>query len=415
MLDSPETFIARRPAADGARTITPGRVERLISHAFLGFFALCLVVPLLQTVYPVAQTIYPSFETIVPPLEERRELSPFPSLSLLSRANGAFATALNKWFDDRVGLRDLFIRSKNQIDYSLFHTSRKVYVGYDGWLFDHPDHPPMDAERLVALKESFAVLAQRLHDKGVQLVVVGYPAKSEIYPEKAPPQLVRRSVGGNYDRFRQFMASRSDLIFIDAEEILKREKSITSENLYAKTDLHATHVGQLPVVKEIIARIAQAEGRPQIRWNEKFTLVHGSMGGPGTGSRFLSLLTPAILESQYPYYKEQYAIGGQEPDGHWVIPNSNLALADDGNRRPFDWEFVSLPELCNQRLPGTVLFGNSFSDFYWSLGLQRYFCFIRRARDPITRLTLFYETMPADTKYFIFQYYEPTLELPVIK
>ena len=56
-----------------------------------------------------------------------------------------------------------------------------------------------------------------------------------------------------------------------------------------------------------------------------------------------------------------------------------------------------------------VLFGNSFSDFYWALGLQRYFCFIRRARDPISRFKAFYETMPADTKYFIFQYYEPWL------
>jgi hypothetical protein len=52
-----------------------------------------------------------------------------------------------------------------------------------------------------------------------------------------------------------------------------------------------------------------------------------------------------------------------------------------------------------------VLFGNSFSDFYWSLGLHHYFCFIRRARDPISRFTLFYDTIPAGTKYFIFEYY----------
>ena len=56
-----------------------------------------------------------------------------------------------------------------------------------------------------------------------------------------------------------------------------------------------------------------------------------------------------------------------------------------------------------------VLFGNSFSDFYWQLGLQRYFCFSRRAREPASRFKLFYDTMPADTKYFILQYYEPWL------
>ncbi len=47
----------------------------------------------------------------------------------------------------------------------------------------------------------------------------------------------------------------------------------------------------------------------------------------------------------------------------------------------FNYFGKSLPELCAARLPGLVLFGNSFSDLYWALGLQRYFCFIRRARD----------------------------------
>jgi hypothetical protein len=71
---------------------------------------------------------------------------------------------------------------------------------------------------------------------------------------------------------------------------------------------------------------------------------------------------------------------------------------DDGVGRPFDWEFRSLPELCNQRLPGMVLFGNSFSDLYCALGLHRYFCFIRRARDPISRFSLFFDTMPVETR-----------------
>ena len=35
--------------------------------------------------------------------------------------------------------------------------------------------------------------------------------------------------------------------------------------------------------------------------------------------------------------------------------------------------------------------------------------FIRRARDPISRFKPFYDTMPAGTKYFIFEYYAPWL------
>ena len=56
-----------------------------------------------------------------------------------------------------------------------------------------------------------------------------------------------------------------------------------------------------------------------------------------------------------------------------------------------------------------VLFGNSYSNSYWRLGLHRYFCFIRRARTPISRFKAFYDTMPVDTKYFIFQFLKPRL------
>ena len=111
-----------------------------------------------------------------------------------------------------------------------------------------------------------------------------------------------------------------------------------------------------------------------------------------------------------PYYQGAYTIGGKESDGEWYLPNPRvLVSADDGIGRSFDWEFRARPELCAQRLPGMVLFGNSFSDFYWALGLQRYFCFIRRARTPMSRFAAFFAAMPEGTRYFIFQYYLPFL------
>jgi hypothetical protein len=400
--NAPVTFTLERKA-EAPATAVP-RAELFISSAFIGFIALCLAILLVQTLYPV-------FGKIVQPLEERRAPNRFPSLRLLLGTNGDFAAGLNKWFEDVAGFRDLFIRTKNQIDYTLFHTSRKVYIGSDGWLFPRENGPDamthLDAAALSSLEESYLTLARRLHDKGVKLIVVGYPDKSTIYSEMAPRQMPTRTAGGNYDRFRHFLASRSDLTFIDAEEILKREKSNTSEHLYLQQDAHVTEIGQLPVVKEIIRSIALAAGRPDIRWDEKFKLAHGIVPA-GSEGRFMSLLFPTPEEE--PYFEGRYSVGGQESDGQWFLPSPHLLeSADDGAGRPFDWEFRSLPELCQERLPGMVLFGNSFSDKYWTLGLHRYFCFIRRARNPIGRFKAFYDTMPVDTKYFIFEYFEPWL------
>ena len=169
--------------------------------------------------------------------------------------------------------------------------------------------------------------------------------------------------------------------------------------------MHVTPIADLPVVREIVATIAQAENRTDIRWDEKFTLHHG-MWSNGSDARFLSVLSSP--KEEIPDLLGAYSIGGSEADGRWLLPDPHiLERADEGVGRPFDWEFRSAPELCSQRLPGMVLFGNSFSDMLWYVGLHRYFCFIRRARNPISRLKLFYDTIPAGTKYFIFQYYEP--------
>jgi hypothetical protein len=405
MSDMPEAIAASAPADHGCADVGSHRAIRRISLAFLGLVAFCLFVPLIQTLDPVVPEI-------VPPVDEHRQPTPFPPLRLLLNASGDFATELNTWFDDRVGFRDLFIRSKNQIDYSLFYTSRKVYIGKDAWLFGH-DQAALPLARLdpsdfAELEDSFVGLAERLREKGVRLIVIGYPDKSVIYPEMTPPEMPLIPSGGNYDHLREFLAAQASLTFIDAEPILRREKSLVAERLYAKEDIHATQVAQLPVVREIVARIAQIEGRSDIRWDRQLTLSHVTVSD-GIEGRMLSLLAP-VAEADIPRFKGIDLVGDQEPDGQWILPDPRvLNSADDGVGRPFDWEFRSRPELCPQRLPGTVLFGNSFSDYYWMLGLHHYFCFIRRARDPMSRFALFFNTMPSDTKYFIFEYYAPWL------
>jgi hypothetical protein len=402
MFGLPDIFATPRSTLRGAWAIAGRHWQRNLSWAFLGFVALCLVVPFLQTLYPV-------FGTVVAPLEERRVLNPLPPLRLIAGTNGDFAAGLNKWFDDRVGFRDLFIRAKNQIDYTLFDTSKKVWIGSDGWLFDrYPEGTDLDDARLAILENGFVTLAHWLGDRDIHLIVVGYPDKSALYPEMAPPRMPQLwTSDSNYGRLRQFLAGRSELAFIDAEAIMQREKSRTAEHLYNKADMHVTEVTQIAVVKEIVAQAARAENRLDVRWDEKLTLSHARING-GSQARFMALLTPP--EEEAPYFAGSYAIGGTEPDGHWNIPDPVvLDRADPGIGRPFDWEFRSLPELCAARLPGLVLFGNSFSDLYWALGLQRYFCYIRRAREPISRFKLLYDTMPAGTKYFILEYYEPWL------
>jgi len=393
---NPDTDIAER-----AQHASQARRRPALGRVFLLAFAALLLVPLASTLYK------PAFD-LVTALDEHRTPARFPSPSLLRNAGGEFAAQLNSWFDDRVGLRDLFIRAKNQIDYSVFHTSQKDYVGPNGWLFERATTDARltferaSAAELQNIESEFLNLEQRLRQKGIRLIVVGYPDKSLFYPELLPSNAPHIPRGGNYDKLRAFLSAHPELNFIDAENILNREKLQTAEQQYYKTDIHVTLLGSIPIVRAIIERIATLEGRPEIRWNEQFRVTHDYWSG-GSEGRFLSLLWPVSESVGSP--GPLYEIGHDEPDGHWLVPDQR-AIGQVGfdSVQPFDYEYRSRPELCAQRLPGMVLFGDSFSDRYWPLGLQRYFCFARRARTPIERLTPFVAGIPQGTKYFIFQY-----------
>jgi hypothetical protein len=405
-----EKVLTEEPPISEDRSGSPDAVSKIsselaryrvpISRAFSAAVALCLILPLGLTAYPR--------HGVVSAVDEHRAPVPFPSPILLLDATNDFAVELNRWFDDRVGLRDLFIRTKNQIDYTVFNTSRKVYVGRDGWLFMHKttdsrlmlEH--LGAGQLHELEEAFLALASLLQRKNIHLIVIGYPDKSMLYPEKLPTQAPMIARGGNYDELRQFLAQQSALTFIDADDILNRVKRDTDEPVFYKTDVHVGLVGQIQVVKAIVDVIARSESRTDIHWHETLDLERADWSS-GNEARFLSLLSP--VHEQITYAVAGYAIGHDEPDGHWTVPDRRaIDEVGDGNGLPFDFEFDSAPRLCDDRLPGTVVFGNSFSDHYWTLGLHRYFCFIRRSRTPISRLPAFVDATPPGTKYFIFQY-----------
>jgi len=56
-----------------------------------------------------------------------------------------------------------------------------------------------------------------------------------------------------------------------------------------------------------------------------------------------------------------------------------------------------------------VLYGNSFSDLFFSTGMHEHFVELFRARAMPQRLNLVLDHLPDGTRYFIWQIYEPLL------
>jgi hypothetical protein len=370
---------------------------RVIAAAFLALLFL-----------PVIQALYPLFP--VKPLDEKRAPSPFPHIEdLYAKTSDELAAGVNAWFDDRIGFRDFFIRLKNQIDYSLFGTSTKVLIGRGGWLYRRSilDHKiaveRSSPSRLAEVARLFDWLQDYAKARDMTLVVVSYPDKATLYPEQMAASFPRLPKHPNYQRIRDYLRGKPGLIYIDGEPILREESR--RHRVFYKTDLHPAFYGNIAMASAIVNRLAGAMGRSGVRWKEHFEA--GVFPWPGGyEANAMPRLEPQSEEIDSS--AKQYELFRDTGETAWTTTAPTTWVPGIGERQVFDW-MVRAKDGGKHLLPPAALFGNSFSDSWFSLGIQRYFAEIRRSRTPPERLFPFLEAMPAHVKILIYQYYEPYL------
>jgi hypothetical protein len=189
---------------------------RLVQAAFVGTFFALIALPLVPAIVPFGRSF---------PEAENRLPAPPPNFAKILLGNGRMATELNRWFDDRVGFRWFFIRLYNQIDYSLFGHSNKVYVGREGMLFDRSFlDEKISAERAGdarrnAVQEKFAALARYLDRRNIRLVIVSNPSKASVYPELLPTDAPRFPAITQFDRLRRFLRESPQWLYVDGQEV----------------------------------------------------------------------------------------------------------------------------------------------------------------------------------------------------
>jgi len=379
---------------------------RLIVGVFLGLLAL-----------PLAQAIHPLIATA--PIDEKRVPRPFPRVSeFCDRTDDALASKLNGWFDDRIGFRDFMIRLKNQIDYSVFGTSAKVLIGRDGWLYHRGTlDAKVETERAsqIKLREIegfFDWLQAYAADRDMLLVVVSYPDKATIYPNEMGPSFPTFREPRKYELVRAYLRNKPGLLYIDAEPILREESR--RHRVFYQTDVHTAFFGNIAMTHAVVDRIADALGRSDVYWNEHFSTRRYPFT-IGSESHFIPLFTP--LGEEIDAAIDQYELFRDTADTLWIAPTEKVHVPGIGEQPVFDWLVRAPPGKEAGRLPPAALFGNSFSDSYFGLGIQRYFVEIRRARTEIrgiqtgrgNRLLPYLATMPAHVKILIYQYFEPLL------
>jgi hypothetical protein len=361
---------------------------RHIQAVIVSVFFAMLAFPLAQMIFPIVR---------ISPVEENRLPAQLPDFAeTVLRGDGRVATQLNRWFDDRVGFRPLFIRAHNQLDYSLLGHSDRVYIGRDETLFLRSYvETRVNYERggeawQEAVRLKFTALADYLDRNGIRLVIVSNPSKESVLAELLPADAPRLPSPTQFDRLRRFLSDNPRWIHVDGQEVMGQ---CGHYPIFYRTDIHLTMPAGYCLAKEIVARIAVAEGRPAEFWNPSFTYrPHRFSGGLAT---FLALLRkptemidlPDVLHGTNDNVSE--GSFSADPNGFF-----EMIYRTDESRRA-------------GKLPPMVLYGNSFAADYLRSGLFFQFAEVHSVKSNEIPIEAALLRLPASTRYLIVQFLEP--------
>lgn len=351
--------------------------------ALVALFALILLLPGLQ----MATHALP-----IPPLQENRATAARPPLAALADP-ADFTHRLETWFNDHYGLRDLLIRTKTQLDYSVFRTSDRIHIGRKGWLFYRSviddQEPAIEAfgepvlDRTVA---SFARLRDWLAPRGIHLVVQTQMLKDHFYPEYLPREAGFATRRHRFDQFRAKLAALPGITYLDTTPMLEALKA--TRPIFHKTDFHWNDPAAFEAAHTLVDTIAALEHRPPLWHNQLRIVERPSSGGEAL---FMPLFHPP------------------SETGLFVEPTwDQSGLIYDDKVPPFIWRFTQRtpsPTL----LPGTVLFGDSFADGMVRSGLAIYFNELSYGRLYNKPFPDILRAMPPGTKYLVVEFIETAL------
>jgi alginate O-acetyltransferase complex protein AlgJ len=328
-------------------------------------------------------------------LTENRLKKPRPTdWKSLFKLGGSFAQHYEEYFNDTYGFRDLLIRIKNQLDFSLFRQGEKVIIGRDNWLFyksvveaeeiyieqAHPE----DFERMYT---RLLQLNRLLASRGIKLVILPCPMNNTIYPEMLPPSAPRRPNPTGFARYTEFLWQHSEIESLDAVALLEKLKQTIP--VYHQTDFHWNDPAGARVAQQLVNKLGRLSGKGDL-WDqpieirkEKFTY--------GGENHALGLLWPLREEGLF------------LNTAHLRTGRGEYRYSPDGREWTYQTKLADTAKL----IPPTVMIGDSFGDAFERAGFANYFSYLRKSF--VFDLKKEISHLPEGTRFVVLQHIEPFL------
>lgn len=234
----------------------------MLNRFFCVLFILALFLPTLQH----SLNLLPSTE-----LMGVEHLPPSPDWTLSGWMDGSFQKKYGKRRDARLGLRSHFIKTYNQLQYTLFHrivssSGTSVVIGKDNWLYEQVYITKMhtaskdDGSLVNKRAANLRKLQDALEKRGIALVYVIAPSKAEVYPEYIPDKLLRKQLppGAGTDYLQAISALKKHGIHVmDSHTLFLKEKEAKEYQLFGPSGVHWNKYGAYLAWKNIVPLVQE--------------------------------------------------------------------------------------------------------------------------------------------------------------
>lgn len=174
--------------------------------------------------------------------------------------DGSFQKNYDEYYDKNIGFRPLLVRTKNQIEYSLFRKANAsgVVVGKKGYLFEKDYIRAYTGRDYLGdwfWNEKFRrmdLVRDTLNSLGIEIAIVIEPGKASYYPEYIRKQQLKRALP--YTNYNAILERTDSLSFpiLDLNDLFVSSKELSSFPHFPKGGIHWSYSGMLDAVDTLL-------------------------------------------------------------------------------------------------------------------------------------------------------------------
>lgn len=263
------------------------------------------------------------FILLLPSIQWRKQLIQIPPLQGVIVATTEIPFSIKNWFSagyqenkettikETIGFRPVFVRSYNQLYYSLFRMAKNPegVVGKDDYLFlssyiyNFTGENFVGNEKIHSTSERLKYLQDFFSSKNITLLTLFLPSKASYFAEYIPDKF-KLFPENNYSSYcKQF--DSLNLNYIDLNKYFLQIKDRTPYPLFPKNGLHWTSYGMALGMDSLIKKIESLKkiDLPDFSWKEPVTLSQNYREPDNDAENLMNLFMNLPRESMpYPEF-----------------------------------------------------------------------------------------------------------------